>query len=99
MMDFYTYNFLFFLVVNAALSYPLLTQASGFLSGWRTYVPLKKAEAQPLADTTFSVFKKKFLLVYLLVFAADWLQVVYIVMKVILSSVLTILGALHLHPL
>lgn len=74
-MDFYTYNFLFFVFLNGALSYRQLSKSRSLWGDWRGYVPLKKVEAHQASNTTFSDFKKKFLLVYLLVFAADWLQV------------------------
>lgn len=76
-MDFYTVNFLFFLLLNVSLSYIQWNKGHGFLGEWSDSVPTKKVESHEATAThaTVSEFKKKFLLVYLLVFAADWLQV------------------------
>lgn len=76
-MDFYSANFLFFLVVNAVLSYIQWNQGHGLFGEWKDFGSVRKAESHQATNTTVSDFKKKFLLVYLLVFAADWLQVRY----------------------
>jgi len=72
-MDFYTVNFLFFLGLNMSLSYVQWNKGHGLLGEWSDSVPTKKQESHEGTHTTVSEFKKKFLLVYLLVFAADWL--------------------------
>jgi hypothetical protein len=74
-MDFYTYNFLLFVLINGALSCAQLNRNRGFWGKWNGYVPLQKLEAHQASNTTFADFRKKYMLVYLLVFAADWLQV------------------------
>ena len=76
-MHFYATNVVALVMLNAVLSYLQWNQQSQREHRPKVTSTDVQADSVSLADTRYALFKKKFLLVYLLVFSADWLQVRY----------------------
>lgn len=74
-MDFYSAQVLFFVTINAGLSYRQYKQPDGRSKTSKEMAGGNSAESIAAAKAVNWHFKIKFLPVYLLVFGADWLQV------------------------
>lgn len=74
-MDFYSANLVGFVALNVVFAYFQRKQEARRGNQFKEKVLAKSAEPVSVADAAFARFQRQFLLVYLLVFAADWLQV------------------------
>ena len=74
-MNYYAANVVGLATLNAVLSYFQWTQQEKRVNNSKAIDSGVEAESSPLEDARYTLFKRKFLPVYLLVFGADWLQV------------------------
>lgn len=95
-MDFYSANVIFFVAVNAGLSYRQYKQQDGKSKIHKEAANGGSVESVAASDAANWHFKMKFLPVYLLVFGADWLQVCA-TKSTVTSLRLTDKGTLYLH--
>jgi len=74
-VDFYAVNVVAFVTLNAWLSYLQWKQQTREARRSKEIAGGVRPDSSPARDASYTLLKKKFLPVYLLVFGADWLQV------------------------